>query len=282
LDGSLHYAAPALFGSLFLLGVITVLYSEREKGILIVGPIVLALAASASGAYPVGTRVSLFLVPLVLLTVVHGIDAASRMVLRQRIGAFGCLLLLPLATQSLLEQLPPRRPEHLRPVLQYVAERWRQGDALWVYYGAGQVFEYYRRLIPISGAVQLGDCNREDPREYLRQVDVERGRSRVWMLFAHGSGPFRFDERRLLLAYLDTIGKRLDAFRAPPEDTSALVAAVFLYDLSNDQKLASARAATFPITEKYTPTRWTCYGVQSPIPERNGAATHAVMLLGSQ
>jgi hypothetical protein len=110
---------------------------------------------------------------------------------------------------------------------------------------------------------------------------VERGRPRVWVLFAHGSASFRFDERRLLLSYLDAIGKRLDAFKAPPDDTTAGVAAVFLYDLSNGQRLEAAKADGFPITEKYTPQRRSCYGTQSFVSARSGAATEAVMLLGS-
>jgi hypothetical protein len=282
-DGSLHYAAPAMFGVLFLCGVVAVLRSHREKGVLVVGPIMLALAASAAGAYPVRTRVSLFLVPLLVLIVVCGLDALSRMVLRPRVGAFGCLLLLPFAANALVHEPPPILPQHMRPVLRYVVEHRQPDDALWVSYGAGQAFEYYKRLIPIAGDVQMSDCNHESPREYLRQVDAERGRSRAWFLFAN------FDERPLILAYLNAIGTRLDAFLAPPNDTRPTVAAVFLYDLSNRQKLAANAADSFPMPRDFRSRgaprggeEWTCYGTNSVFPERNRAATEAVMRLGSQ
>jgi hypothetical protein len=281
-DGSLHYAAPVLFGWLLLAGVVAALHSQPKNAVLVVGPIVLALAASATGAYPVGTRVSLFLVPLLVLIVVWGVDALSRMVLTPRVSAFGCLLLLPFATQALFRQIAPSLPEHLRPVLQYVADHRQPGDALWVYYGAGQAFEYYKRLIPIGGDVLLGDCNDENPRGYLRQVDVERGRRRVWFLFAHYTPRPPFNERQLLLAYLDAIGTRLDAFRAPPDDNRATAAVVFLYDLSETHKLARAEADTFPISTNYLPEEWRCYGTSSVFPERNRAAIESLMRLGSR
>ncbi|MGH9409612.1 MAG: hypothetical protein ACRD1V_09180 [Vicinamibacterales bacterium] len=167
-------------------------------------------------------------------------------------------------------------------MLQYVAEHRQSDDALWVSYGAGQAFEYYTRLIPIAGDVQMGDCNHQNPRQYLRQVDVERGRARAWFLFAN------FDERQRILAYLNAIGTQLDAFQAPPDDTRPTVAAVFLYDLSNPQKLAAVEADSFPI-RGFGPRgaarraeEWTCYGTNSVLPARNRTATEAVMRLGSQ
>lgn len=135
---------------------------------------------------------------------------------------------------------------------------------MWVYYATGQAFEYYSKLIPINGDVRVGDCDRTDPREYLRQVDVERGRARVWVLMAHGSGPFGFDERQMLVAYLDSIGRRVDEFHAPPEDSTPNRAAVFLFDLSDTGRLAASSAELFAIQNKYPPQTWTCYGTMSP------------------
>jgi hypothetical protein len=156
-------------------------------------------------------------------------------------------------------------PEHLRPVMQHLSDNWKAGDALWVYYGAGQAFGYYSRLFPINGDIRIGDCDRTEPREYLRQIDVERGKRRVWILMSHTSAGFRFDERRLLNSYLDTIGTRLDEFHAPAEDTSPQRAAVFLYDLSKDEKLATTSAERFEFRNDYPPQTWTCYGTMSPL-----------------
>ena len=275
---NLHYPF-GVFVTLFLVGVAALLWSQRAKGALVVGPILLAIGAAALHTFPLATRVGLFMVPSYLLAVACGTDVLSRLILRRPVGAYGCLVLVPLATYAVLQRLPPDLSEHVRPVLRYVAAHHEADDAVWVYYGAGQAFEYYQHLMPIPGDVQIGDCDREDPRAYLREVDVERGHRRVWFVFAHFAAAFRFNERGLVLAYLDTIGRRLDEFHAPPDDQTPMVAAAYLYDLSDAGKLAHADAGTFRIRGESTPARWSCYGVASPIASRNGAAAKAVMSL---
>ena len=120
-DGSLQYAWPALFATLLSVGALMMCFMKPAQGILVVGPIVLAAVASAMGIYPVGTRVSLFLVPLLLLIVVFAADSIGRAIAGPRGGQFACLLLIPFAIIAYTRQLPPQRPEHLRPVMQYVA-----------------------------------------------------------------------------------------------------------------------------------------------------------------
>jgi hypothetical protein len=160
--------------------------------------------------------------------------------------------------------------------MQHVSDNWKTGDTLWVYYGAGQAFQYYARSIPIKGDVRIGECNRTDPRDYLRQADVERGRPRVWVLMAHGSGAFGFDERKLITDYLDAIGKRIGEFHAPPQDNSSRRAEAILYDLSNIEKLASSTADRFEVKNSYPPQTWMCYGTMSPL-EPNQRVVAAVM-----
>jgi hypothetical protein len=159
---------------------------------------------------------------------------------------------------------PPSTPEHLRPVLEQIAERQRPGDALWVYYGAGQAYSYYSKSISLRADVQVATCDRADPRDLLRQVDVERGRARVWILLAHGSGPFGFDERGVLLDYLGTIGRRRDRIHAPADDTTPNRAEAALFDLSDSVRLAATTAERFPIGTVPPPQTWTCYGTMSP------------------
>jgi hypothetical protein len=264
-DGALHYSSPLLFAVLTVIGSVAICTVSPFKGTLVVGPIVLALAAAAVHAYPFGLRVSLFLLPLLLIVAAAGAEWAGLLLIRRNAGEYCSVVLLPFAVAACVQQPHPRAPEHLRPVMKYVADNWRPGDALWVYYGAAQAFKYYAHLIPIQGDVDIGDCNQTDSREYLRQVDLERGKPRVWVLMAHNSPGFRFDERQLLTSYLDTIGQRLDEFHAPPEDTSPARAAVLLYDLSIDQKLMAASAETFNFHNGFPPWPWTCYGTMSPL-----------------
>ncbi len=264
LNGSLGYAQPELFAAFVVLGSIALLIKHPKNAVLIVGPILLALLASALFLYPFGNRMIIFLLPLLLLLIVAGADYLGQVLIRNWTNEYLAVLLLPFAIAAFLQQSWPRTPEHLRPVMQYVSKHWEQGDALWVYYGAGQAFEYYKELIPISPDTLIGTCNRADPRDYLHQVDVERGRARVWILMAHGPGPFGFDERKLIISYLDTIGLRTDEYHAPGEDKSSNHAAVYLFDLSIQEKLAASSAQLFPIDNNYPPKTWTCYGTMSP------------------
>jgi len=263
-DGSLHYYWPALFVVLAAVGSVAMTLENPARGALLAGPGILTLVASAAHAYPFGRRVDLFLIPLLILLAVGGASRLGRLVTRRKIGEYLPVLLLPLAIPGLWQHPPPYKPEHLRPVMQYVADHWEPGDALWVYYGAGQAFEYYRRLIPIHGDIRVGDCSRTDPRDYLRQIDVERGRARVWILMSHDFGSLRVSERRIILEYLDGIGKRLDQVHAPQGDGSSMRTEAFLYDLSDRNRLDSLSAQRFPIREGYPAQTWSCYGTMSP------------------
>ncbi len=81
---------------------------------------------------------------------------------------------------------------------------------------------------------------------------------------AHGSGAFGFDERQLIITYLKTIGSQIDEFHTSSRDPSSSDAAVFLFDLSDPEKLAVSSAKEFPIQNDFQPQAWTCYGVMSP------------------
>ncbi len=262
-DGSLHYAVPVLFVALFGIGAVALVRRSSLHGALVVGPIGLALLASAAQAFPWNPRLGLCLLPLFLLGIVAGAESVTS-IGRWSSLRLAPLLLVPFGAAALLDQPPPWTPEHLRPVMQQIRARWRPGDVLWVYYGAGQAFDYYAREIPLAGEVRLATCDRADPRDLLRQVDAERGRSRVWILMAHGSGPFGFDERGMLLAYLETIGRRLDRFHAPPGDETPNRAEAALFDLSDPARLAATTAERFPLGDIPAPRTWTCYGTMSP------------------
>ncbi|MEP7012590.1 MAG: glycosyltransferase family 39 protein [Acidobacteriota bacterium] len=262
-DGSLHYPWPALFALLVLIGGVGLCVRNAFLGALVIGPIGLALVASAAQAYPWNARLCLFLLPLFLLALVAGAEQLGDLG-RWPSTRYLPFLLLPAAAWTLMSQPPSWMPEHLRPVLEHVAERHAPGDALWVYYGAGQAYEYYSKSIPWTGDVRVAICDRANPRDLLRQVDAERGRARVWILLAHGSGPFGFDERGMLLNYLGTIGRPLDAFHAPAADLTLNRAEAVLFDLSDPARLASTTAERFPIDRVPPPQTWTCYGTMSP------------------
>lgn len=71
------------------------------------------------------------------------------------------------------------------------------------------------------------------------------------------------NERAALIAYLDRIGFRKDAFaEAFRPDAPTAAAFAFLYDMSDLNRLRSASSATFSVGE-IEEAAWSCYGTMT-------------------
>jgi hypothetical protein len=108
-----------------------------------------------------------------------------------------------------------------------------KGDILYIYYASAMSFQYYseRHLLEPMDEI-AGRHSTEDWKLFRTDLEQLRGKGRVWILFSHVY-PFSagihtsapgFDEERLFLDYLDSIGKKLDRAR----ETGA---SVYLFDL---------------------------------------------------
>ena len=75
-------------------------------------------------------------------------------------------------------------PEDLRPVVAALDSSFREGDRIYVYYGAQPGFAYYHRR-HLEAQVD-GTENRNAPEAYLAEVESLLDlHSRVWMVFSH-------------------------------------------------------------------------------------------------
>jgi hypothetical protein len=228
---------------------------------LLLAPVGLALLASAARVYPFGSgtfttggRVLIWLIPPVACVAAEGAVAIRRRLPRAAAApAFAgvvALVLLPAAAYAALS-VPHLRSE-VKPLLDFVAEHRQPGDVMYVAYSGQAVFEYYAPRYGWSARnTAQGVCSRFHPEGYLADLDRLRGRRRVWVLFTRGAAvPLRdrpgelFDEQKLMTAYLDFIGHRLD-------DRVAIGASLYLYNLG-DPALASrrVRVAIPPLQER--------------------------------
>ena len=228
-----------------------VLWKTRPNAApLLIGPAVAALAAAALHQYPFSSRTIQFLIPAAFLAAADTagwvVDGLARLRVPRPLGV--ALFAVALAVVTAFH-LPVYRSEETKPILADVASRREPGDALYVYYGAERAVRFYgpRAGIDLS-EVTFGACHRGHPREYLRELDRLRKRSRVWVVFAHAS-PL---ERQTMSGYLGRIGKRRLRFEAPG-------AAAELYDLSEAERLRASDAETYPILEG-SPDRTEEYG----------------------
>ena len=236
-------------------------------------PIAVTALASIPGLFPMTERLMIFLLPCLILGTAAGAEYISSMWpprLRSLLP-LAALVLAGAPLYAIAGSPPPYRLQHVRPILERVRAAFEPGDAIYLYYGAGQAFDYYASRFgwPQTGTVAMGRCAVGEPRDYLRELDQFRGRRRLWVIVTtHGN--YKEAEVMLILTYLDRIGSRAAAFVSP--SSSGILgegAYGYLYDLSDPSRLRSAAADTVAIPRgalAVPPPRWRCYGVDRSEP----------------
>ena len=226
----------AVFVGLFLMlvGWVMSWFQQRGIAIALAGIALITLIASALQMYPVFERMILFLVPIGLLLMGKAVEALSQRAKRfHSLGALclwllaGYLLYGPVVT-SLQNFSQPKYFEHVRPSMDTLRESWKDGDALYVSYGALPAFRFYAPFYGLE-AVSYESGNREDyqtPQDILGKMDPLKGHPRVWVLLSHVYESWGFNERDFILTYLDENGEKKREFRVP--GTSVFL---YLYDL---------------------------------------------------
>ncbi len=232
MNGGLGYPWSPLFVVLAGAGVMSLWQRRRDTALILFGPVLATLLGSALHVYPFTGRALCFLLPVFLLAVVAGVDhAMARWPKRLR---FASPALLAVAIGSpvyaMVVALPPERMEHLRPVVEAVAARRLQGDATYVFYGAGQAYLYYAPRLGLAWQdAVMGQCSMTDLRVYLEDLDRFRGRPRVWVVATHAR--LQAVELQTITGYLDTTGRRLDAIEVPATSGRPSTGAyAYLYD----------------------------------------------------
>ncbi len=242
----LGYPWSRVFLGLAVLGAVALWKQRRADALILLAPVGVTLAAAAARQYPFGGRVTLFLGPAFLLCAASGARLVAEALARARVprALTAGLLVLPPAL-ALAADHPVRLHEETRPLLEHLAANRRPGDAIYVYYGARLAFGFYAPRAGLdTGGALLGDCHREDPRAYLRELDALRSRPRAWILYAHSVAELA--EQPLIRGYLGEIGTRRQSIEAAG-------AALELYDLSDPARLASRSADTFPVSAPDAP-----------------------------
>jgi hypothetical protein len=155
--------------------------------VLLLGPLVAALLASALHLYPFGGRFLAYFSPALGLLVGAGLvslRAQSPHGLLIALAAGG-LLIGPMVLDTLrnASRSPPFAHEDTRPLWQTVRENLRPGDALYVNAKAVPSLEYYAAdLQAVAAPVIVGSSAAEG---FLEDVAQIRQHRRVWLLFSH-------------------------------------------------------------------------------------------------
>ncbi len=137
---------------LALIGAVS-MRRRPERLVLLMGPLFLALIASALRLYPLGGRLLFFLVPCMWLLAARGIDVLTRRLFVRMVWLRWLLpiaLLIPalLWAGRLLIEVTPRC--QFREAFAYVEAHRKPGDVLWVSHP--QVYEVYYGRAPTLSA----------------------------------------------------------------------------------------------------------------------------------
>jgi len=240
--------------ALFILGCVVLARRRPVQLAALLGALAALYAASASGIFPFDAtvhgfnklaagngRVLLFLLPALVVVVTAGlmalVDSPSRYVHRVGLASAAFVLGAPLF-YTLTEV--PYSPHDLRPVLAAIRAGYQPGDRLYVYYGGRQAFEWYRARFPFADDdVVRGGCYRPAWREYLREIDAERGTGRLWLLIVRPGEVNGVREGEMIERYADAIAPRLGRWGTKD-------AFVFLYDFTSVPALARPAAEWHP------------------------------------
>jgi hypothetical protein len=217
---------------------------SAERLFLLLSPAIITLVAAGLHKYPFGGRLTLFLVPPVLLLMAEGAEAL-RSSASSSFPAIGVVLITLLfidpgtyilnhfaKPNAAISQPGVMFPEEIRPVVAYVRNHEKPGDLVYVFYGAEPAFDYYaeRQGFPRDN-VEIGTASGSDPRVYESDLDRLRGR-RVWVVLSHIHG-VGAQESRDVEFYLDMLGPRVDSLSVAGAET-------YLYDLRSAALLPAA------------------------------------------
>lgn len=112
---------------------------------LLIGPILATLVASACGLYPVGQRLVLFAVPIIVILGVAGLDAtlpsSTEMWRRRAWLAVSGMVVLPLMVVSVLQSR--EAGSRMRGLVQEIEARRRGSEPIYVFGRALPVWEFY-------------------------------------------------------------------------------------------------------------------------------------------
>lgn len=205
-----------LLGSFGLLAMVAGIAkcSRRAPSLVVAAALLMLLTiiAAASRHWPIGNvRQVTFLVPVVALLVGLGVsDLARRVGWRSPVSwlILTVCVLVPAGRAAKASMQSTPCFEHIRPVVAYVSENARPGDAIVVYYGAADAFQYYWRRSDCT-IVEQPRSDRDRPDLFLGRVSRALAtHQRAWFVSAHDWKTERKDWMALLAAEFQEV----DAF----------------------------------------------------------------------
>ena len=223
---------------LVIFGGLSLIKRRQNIALIIIFPFIMTMIASAWQKYPLTYRFMLFLVPLALLLMAEGIGRIYLLLARWRrdfalfLCGFPIAAMFLFSAQSVVADFrsPPTITE-IKPVMKYIEENKKPGDAIYLYYGSVPAFIYYAPFYHLdSENISIGvyrQSNETALKLFFDDVKGFKGNNRVWFVISEITycRGCTGDSRHFFTNYLDKYGSKLDSVLAAN-------AAAYLYDLS--------------------------------------------------
>jgi hypothetical protein len=136
-----------------------------------------------------------------------------------------------------------KEKKEIRSVISYLKQNIRQGDVLYVYYGAIPAFDYYKSILGFHLDYYIeGIRVRDQPINWEGEFNKLRGSKRVWLLFSHilkGKINGINEEKYFIHHLLKSGGKILYQFSI---GSGVHKAGVYLFDLSDQVTTSDTNA----------------------------------------
>jgi len=180
---------PKIAAPFFVIGVVKLWRRNKFQLVLFGLPILLCIAASVLQRYPFVERLVLFLVPFFLYFIMEGILLFFELPWKVY-RVVGCLALVAISILPVRETSKfftvGFRVEETRPYLDMLRHNYRNGDLVYIYYGAIPAFKYYAPRYNLSNINYVfGVSSRDNFDGYKKDIEMLKNSERVWVLFSH-------------------------------------------------------------------------------------------------
>ncbi|UOG75855.1 glycosyltransferase family 39 protein [Hymenobacter tibetensis] len=190
------FRLPFLPILLELVGVVALFRRNKYRLFILVVPIALTLVASAFKAYPFFERLIIFLAPLFILLISYGAQVTAEAFGRRNRNLVASilvlLLLFPPTWNAIRFTVAPDRllkKEYNREAMLYVNDRYKEGDAVYVYWNVNHAYKYYKEAYNLKyDAVGRDDLRHATAtkQEYYDKVRQQFGdlsdKKRIWIV----------------------------------------------------------------------------------------------------
>jgi hypothetical protein len=223
------------------LGFLALWRRSPNLALMLAMPLVVAIGAAIARQYPLFQRLMLGMVPSICLSLAASAgwvtDRVSELAGRWHAGSTrlvrGTVLAgfaIPLLS-SFSQRLPPYRVEEIKPLLAYIREHQRPGDAIITHYAASAALQYYAPFYGFERFISSQwPASDDDDSATVPGLDSLAGQSRAWLVFVGNSEYLK--HRLAIFEYLNRTGVVLDSVIVRLSRTIDPNAEAYLYDFT--------------------------------------------------